>query len=133
MISVICVWNNEKQFHDILVHSLNNQNCEYELISIDNRTNAFSSCASALNWGADHSAGDILVFTHQDIEFETENSLQQFAEFIHQHDNTIVGAYGAKKKEYSEDYLCDTVDECCFGMSRKCFDKLRFDEVVCDG
>ena len=57
MISVICVWNNEKQFHDILVHSLNNQNCEYELISIDNRINAFSSCAIALNWVADHFSG----------------------------------------------------------------------------
>lgn len=45
----------------------------------------------------------------------------------------IVGAFGAKKKTYSEDYLCDTVDECCFGMERETFNSLRFNEDICDG
>lgn len=55
MISVICVWNNEVQYQKILIDSLQKQNCDYELISIDNRNQAFSSCDTALNWGADHS------------------------------------------------------------------------------
>ena len=29
MISVICVWNNEEQYQNILVHSLNIQDCDY--------------------------------------------------------------------------------------------------------
>ncbi len=37
------------------------------------------------------------------------------------------------KKAYCEDYLCDTVDECCFGMTREVFDSLRFNEKICDG
>lgn len=37
MISVICVWNNEVQYQNILIDSLQKQNCDYELISIDNR------------------------------------------------------------------------------------------------
>ena len=38
----------------------------------------------------------------------------------------------AKQKVYSEEYLCDTVDECCFGMTREIFDQLCFNESVCD-
>lgn len=45
----------------------------------------------------------------------------------------IIGAFGARQKAYSEDYLCDTVDECCFGMTREVFDSLRFNEKVCNG
>lgn len=133
MISVICVWNNEEQYQNILIHSLNMQECDYELISIDNRNHIFSSCASALNWGADHSNGEVLVFTHQDISFEKNFSLKEFGKFIKKHPNKITGAFGAKNKIYSEDYLCDTVDECCFGMTREFFNLLRFNEDICDG
>lgn len=133
MISVICVWNNEEQYQNMLVSSLNKQNCEYEVISIDNRNNTFTSCAEALNWGADHSLGEILVFVHQDISFDTTSSLREFGQFIKNHSNMIIGAFGAKKKAFSEDYLCDTVDECCFGMTRELFNTLRFNEEVCDG
>lgn len=133
MISVICVWNNEEQYQNILVHSLNIQDCDYELISIDNRNHAFTSCAAALNWGADHSTGEILIFTHQDISFDKKSSLKEFGQFIKAHPDIIIGAFGAKQKAYSEDYLCDTVDECCFGMTREVFDSLRFNEKVCNG
>ena len=130
MISVICVWNNEEQYQNILIHSLNIQDCDYELISIDNRNHAFTSCATALNWGADHSTGD---FTHQDISFEKKSSLKEFCQFIKAHPDIIIGAIGAKQKAYREDYLCDTVDECCFGMTREVFDSLRFNEKACNG
>lgn len=95
MISVICVWNNEVQYQKILIDSLQKQNCDYELISIDNRNQAFSSCDTALNWGADHSQGDVLVFVHQDI---TTTSLKEFGIFITNHPDMVVGAYGAKQK-----------------------------------
>lgn len=47
----------------------------------------------------------------------------------------VVGAYGAKQKgEICEaPYLCETVDECCFEMTCECFNRLRFNEEVCDG
>lgn len=132
MISVICVWNNEVQYQKILIDSLQKQNCDYELFSIDNRNQAFSSCDTALNWGADHSQGDVLVFVNQDI---TTTSLKEFGIFITNHPDMVVGAYGAKQKgEICEaPYLCETVDECCFEMTCECFNRLRFNEEVCDG
>lgn len=122
MISVICVWNNEEQYQNILVHSPSIQDCDYELISIDNRNHTFTSCAAALNWGADYSTGEILVFTHQDISFEKKSSLKEFSQFIKAHPDIIIGSFGAKQIAYSEDCLCDTVDECCFGMTKEVFD-----------
>lgn len=72
---------------------------------------------------------------HQDIAFEAATSLKEFGIFITNHPDMIVGAYGAKQKGkiYETPYLCETVDECCFGMTRECFNRLRFNEVVCDG
>ena len=65
MIAVVCVWNN--------------QDCDYELISIDNRNHTFTSCVAALNYGADHSTGEILVFVHQDISFEKNHLSKNLA------------------------------------------------------
>ena len=40
----------------------------------------------------------------------------------------------SKKDEiYEAPYLCEKVDECCFRMTRECFNRLRFNEEVCDG
>ena len=74
-----------------------------------------------------------MIFTHQDISFEKKSSLKEFGQFIKAHPDIIIGAFGAKQKAYSEDYLCDTVDECCFGMTREVFDSLRFNEKICNG
>lgn len=132
MISVVCCWNNEKQYNDVLLASLKRQNCLYELVSIDNRENMFSSCAAALNFGARKSNGDVVIFVHQDISFDKDDSLEKFAQFIKEHSSLIVGTYGAAKHPYEEKYLCDTVDECCFGMTKESFDLLGFNEKVCD-
>ena len=72
---------------------------------------------------------------HQDIAFETPSSLKDFGFFIANHPDMIIGAYGAKKKgnSYEAPYACETVDECCFGMTRECFNRLRFNEEICDG
>lgn len=102
MISVICVWNNEVQYQKILIDSLQKQNCDYELISIDNRNQAFSSCDTALNWGADHSQGDVLVFVHQDI---TTTSLKEFGIFITNHPDMVVGHMEQNKKVKSAKLL----------------------------
>ena len=61
--------------------------------------------------------------------------LKEFGIFITNHPDMVVGAYGAKQKgEICEaPYLCETVDECCFEMTCECFNRLRFNEEVCDG
>lgn len=50
MVSIICCWNDEKQY-SVMKESLRNQDIEYELVGIDNRGNKFRSAASALNVG----------------------------------------------------------------------------------
>lgn len=40
----------------------------------------------------------------------------------------------SKKDEiYEAPYLCEKVEECCFRMTRECFNRLRFNEEVCNG
>lgn len=69
---------------------------------------------------------------HQDI---ATTSLKEFGIFITNHPDMVVGEYGAKQKGeiYEAPYLCETVDECCFGMTCECFNRLRFNEEVCNG
>ena len=51
MISIVCVYNNERLLADFLLDSLNRQTVHYELITIDNTENQFASAAQALNCG----------------------------------------------------------------------------------
>lgn len=61
-VSIICVFANKNQLSDCLLKSLSFQNNKYELILIDGSKGDFSSCASALNYGATKSKGIILLF-----------------------------------------------------------------------
>jgi Glycosyltransferase like family len=76
MISIVCVYNNEKILEQRLLYSLKMQHSLYEVLTIDNRTNRFTSAASALNWGASLARGDWIIFAHQDISLLSENWLK---------------------------------------------------------
>ena len=68
MISIICVYNNERILRNCLLKSLSDQKTDFELITIDNTENRFRSAAAALNWGGKQTAGDYLMFVHQDVD-----------------------------------------------------------------
>jgi len=51
MIAIVCVYNDERVLADFLLDSLSRQTAPYELITIDNTKNEFSSAAQALNYG----------------------------------------------------------------------------------
>lgn len=153
-VSVICVYNNQNQFEEQLVKSLQMQDIDYELVSIDNSTNCFKSAASALNYGASISSGEVLVFSHQDIFLKEFDSLKYFALSIQNSCiGDIVGAVGVKKgvKTYFSNitegaifdkqlpnlykrklYDVSTVDECFFGMRKETWKKLKYNESICD-
>ena len=153
-ISVICVYNNKKQYEEQLVASLANQDCEYELIGIDNTDNKFSSAAGALNYGVNQSKGDVLIFSHQDIYIKGFSELNRFSEMVAGLPvGNIVGTQGAKYpsknhisnitsgEKYISDNVCDfteelyevdCVDEGFFGIKRETWNKHRFDEKLCD-
>lgn len=136
MVSLICCYNNLQQYND-LKKSLENQTVGHELIGIDNRDGKYRSAAAALNEGAKRAKGVILIFLHQDIIFEKENSLENFINAIPGDTESIVGIFGAargKRKKITDNlYKAETLDECCVAMCRTVWKKLKFNEELCTG
>ena len=133
MVSIICCYNNKEQYN-IMIKSLVSQNVNYEVIGIDNCNNRFTSASRALNFGASHAKGEILVFLHQDIVFNSSSSLEKFIKVISDYD-AIVGLYGASRKSivFKDNYnIVDSLDECCIGMNRLIWEKYKFNESICD-
>lgn len=153
-ISVICVYNNEDTLKMELLDSLTRQECDYELILIDNQRNEYSCAAKALNSAADRASGDILIFSHQDIRLKTSTELKKLANVIASVDTgDIVGTQGVieKKntyysnltagKEYNpaivdgyreEKIRVSCIDEGLFGMKKETWKKHNFDENICN-
>ena len=153
-VSVICVYNNKSVFENQLLKSLKKQNMQYELIAIDNSNNKFSSAASALNYGAQEASGDVLIFSHQDIYLKRSNELEFIATIIYnQKCGDIVGTQGVREpskvyytnitagkiydqtiiNNYEEQlYEVSCVDEGFFGMKKNTWEKLKFNEELCD-
>lgn len=83
------------------------------------------------------SHGEILIFLHQDIVFEKENSLEDFVKAIPDEMDSIVGLYGAshgKRRKIAENlYEAETLDECCVAMHKTVWKQLKFNENLCNG
>ena len=152
MISVICCYNNEEIFHEMLYKSILAQSIKCEFIPIDNRSNKFTSAASALNYGASISKSKYLIFAHQDIEFFDETSLESIIKYLDELSPAIVG-YAGRSKEDSEVYTnmkhginrtyagnkrvvvpteVHTLDESFVAIEKSLFFQYKFDESVCD-
>ncbi len=156
-LSIICVYNNEAILQELLLDGLKTQNNQdYELILLDNRNNTYPSAAAALNAGAQKATTDNLVFTHQDIHFDSPDIIDELLTFFSSNLG-VFGSSGVKKfkaKMISNVFtgshdpklfankLClrisspvpvETLDECFFCMRREVYDLLGgFDEVTCD-
>lgn len=152
-VSLICCYTNPKLV-DELKKSVNDfQSYQIEWVMIDNSRGSYSSAASALNAGAQISTTDILIFLHQDIEFDNENTLDLICQEAKK--GKIVGVAGRKinggalvtniddglngERHHSypfqssyEDVL--TCDECLIAMTREVYNNVDgFNETVFDG
>lgn len=160
-ISLITVYNNLTLLNEMIDSAKKQLNVDVEYILIDNREHQFLSAASALNHGANQATGDVLVFLHQDIEFETNYALKKIYDFANENKSVIFGASGVKrytgknkihiysamwegvdkngvewKSKYNtldEPIKCFTLDECLIACHRNCMKYVRFDDIVCDG
>lgn len=162
MISVVCVYNNEIIFAEVLLKSLQKQTAAYELIALDNTSGRFRSAAEAYNFGGASAEGDYIMFAHQDMWLTTGTWLEH-AERTLRHLPAlgvagVAGVAGAlSMSQRSErahfasscffldettvvvDEAClvpqevDTLDECILLVPRPVFDKLKFDETTFDG
>lgn len=152
-ISIICIYNDQKQLDNCLIKSLRKQSIKYELILVDGSEKKYESCASALNYGVSESHGEILVFTHQDIILKREKELELFTQYISEMPTgTIVGIAGALEKnkfnignytsglrvneqlirKISSPIQVSCVDECFFGMKKSTYNEHKFNEFLCD-
>lgn len=122
-----------------------------ELITLDNRENAFSSAAKALNYGAEISRGEILVFMHQDIYLWDLNAVDTYRTYLESDPNAIIGPAGKREdgkvvmdlyetkekiqrgeRANGQMFEVETLDECLIAMTRHTWNRLRFDEICCD-
>ena len=160
MLSLICVYNDEKKLEKYLLSSLKEQTSPYDLVLIDNTKKEFKSAAEALNFGALKAKGDYFVFLHQDISFTSKQSLEKLEKILQQlPQKVIIGPAGAlqldKKNsvvvtnimhgepplyaggytglKINAPYRVQTLDECMIVIPKEVFDILKFDNIVCNG
>lgn len=152
-VTIVVCYNDEMQFEDFKL-GLEKQSEKAELIGINNEGNKFTSCASALNSVADKLETKFVIYSHQDMIFETENALSKIVDYMEKTDvNDIVGVAGVRKgsksaytnivhgidnRRYAGKNRVETieevesVDECFFGGHTEYFVKNSFDEKICD-
>ena len=130
------------------------QTANYELILIDNTNNKFNSAAKALNYGGNKAKGKYIIFVHQDVYLSSESFLNDLEITLDSlNDLGIAGAAGkseanklivsnlkegtppklAGKIQINKPVKVQTLDECFFIIPKVVFDKLKFDEEVCNG
>ena len=153
MFSVICVYNNKQILDDWLIKSLQNQTAKFELITIDNTQGQFKSAAEALNYGGKKATGKYLMFVHQDIDLSSGTWLEEVEKSIESLSNVgVVGVVGryvdrnqvvtnikhdippklAGRLPVTDPVKVQTVDECLAIIPKSVFNKIQFDEIVCD-
>lgn len=157
MISIVCVYNNEKTLSNYLLKGLKNQTLNHELILLDNTKKTFKSAAEALNIGGKKANGDYIIFIHQDIFLGFNSCLEVFERTIKKLRNLgIAGIAGTvEKKNNKEEFIfanmthgippthiskfklknpieAQTLDECLIIIPRRIFNKIQFDEKICD-
>ncbi len=152
MISIVCCYNNKKILDDFLMSSLKNQNDQYQLLLVDNTNNSYSSVAKAYNSVLSQIEGDNVLFCHQDFAFKDSSQLRDIEKVLNKNKKAVIGFCGmdSEGKVYSnlmckgsDEYITknrvsqtmsvESVDECCFGMSKEWLDLVgNFDEDVCD-
>lgn len=156
MISVVCVYNNDKILRDVLLKSLENQTAEFELITLDNTANRFKSAAEALNYGGLKAKGDYIMFVHQDMWFDSNSWLEEAERVLASIlDLGIAGVAGMTSKGGSWQESCrrsievlggiwgvdrvqrpeevQTLDECLLIVPRSVFSRIKFDQTIFDG
>lgn len=153
-VTYICVYNNKAQLDDMLCGSLRKLNGGQlrTLLLIDNTQGQYKSCAAAYNRAlAEHDTGDVLVFLHQDIAFDDDAFERRIIAELRRDPNQILGFAGMPvagrtvsnlrylrtrqlitATQLAEKTAVESVDECCFALTRGLYDKMHFDERTCD-
>ena len=155
----ISVYNKTDVFENLLKKSLKGQSLQAEIIAVDNTKRKYSSAAKALDYGANVATGNILVFVHQDVSFETPDALAEIVRIFCNNSGEgdiggIVGAAfdkngnkhivaGSKvnflgepegEKGFADDFrYAETIDELLIVMTAETYKQHPFDSKTCRG
>jgi len=157
MFSIVCVYNNKEILENTLLASLKKQTKEYELILVDNTKKDFRSAASALNYGGKNAKGKYIMFVHQDVELKDDKWLEKAEEILENIPRLgIAGVTGTSSKKglkykdrgknmiwtfipprivgkkIEKPEKVQSLDELLVIIPKQVFEKLKFDEKVCD-
>ena len=112
MISIVCVYNDEKILRNWLLKSLENQTAEFELIKIDNTESAFKSAAEALNYGSKKAGGKYIMFIHQDVSLIADDWLDKAEFFLNKSMNLgVAGIAGMRNFKVSRFLKVGTIPQ----------------------
>ena len=153
-LTLICLYNNPYIFENQLLDSLKRQSVEVELIAHKNmngQVDCFPSAAKGYNELVRKSKGDHFLFVHQDIIFKSADSLEKLYNYMLKYPMAVIGVAGTligdktvyssvveegiseRMKSIMQPMKVDVLDECCFGMSKELYERIRFDEETCSG
>ena len=93
MVSIITCSVNDEQYFEFEASVTNTIGVPFEIIRIDNRSNAYSICA-AYNEGARRARFDVLCFSHEDIQFITKDWGKDLCTVLDDRKIGLVGVYG---------------------------------------
>jgi len=153
MISIVCTCNNRTILDNYLMEGLDKQSIDYELIVIEDKKSDFNSAAEALNYGGKKAVGDYIIFAHQDVKMDTPYWLRDMETLVEKIPNLGIAGIAGKSednnevvtnvkhgnnphfagKQIKEPIQVQTLDECLLIVPKDVFDRLKFDEVTCDG
>jgi hypothetical protein len=145
VISVICVYNDERAFGSMLKKSVQKQTSDHELIPVDNTGGTFKSAPEALNYAARQSHGDYLMFVHQDVILPGEYWLENAEKILKGISKLgVAGCAGVNEKgqdhgfirdryylwgePFAEPKVVQTLDESVLIIPRGVFEAIQFDE-----
>jgi len=154
MISVICIYNDKAQLERYLLRGLQQQDVEFDLITIDNTLGQHTSAAPVLNATGCSAQGDFLMFVHQDVELLSPSWLRDAEQAVAR--LSKLGAAGVagktargemaasvlhgepathvdNQKPIKKPLKTQTLDGCLAITPAAVFKQVRFDEDVCRG
>jgi len=153
MISIICIYTSKTDFQNIFFKTLEKQNIEYELFSVNISQSEYKSPAQAFNDLAIKAKGDYLLFTNQAIVISSKNWLKDMEAMVASLDNLGVAgvcgmSFNGKKwvskirtcrefydeppfteiKPITEPEIIHTLDDSLLIIPRTVFKKYKFNE-----
>jgi Glycosyltransferase like family len=145
VISIICIYNDERAFSCMLKESVQRQISPNELIPVDNTGGTFKSAPEALNYAAGQSHGDYLMFVHQDVILTDKEWLGKTERILNDiPDIGVAGCAGIDDSGKKQGFIKDryhywgtpltaskevqTLDESVLIIPRKVFESIQFDE-----